>query len=84
MTDPHQILIVEDSPTQALRLRMDLEAQNWNVTTVGTADEALRRLRPVATRCDDRRLLPSRHARRRVMQARTDEYQYACHTPSSC
>ena len=44
MTERHQILTVEDSPTQALRLQMDLEAHDWNVVTVGTADEALRRL----------------------------------------
>jgi DNA-binding response OmpR family regulator len=35
------ILIVEDSPTQALRLQLELEAQKWIATTVGTADDAL-------------------------------------------
>ncbi|HVT28299.1 MAG TPA: response regulator [Lacipirellulaceae bacterium] len=44
MTEPNRILIVEDSPTQALRLRMDLEAHDWKVTVVGSADEALAQL----------------------------------------
>lgn len=38
------ILIVEDSPTQALRLQLDLEAQGWKAASVGTADEALTEL----------------------------------------
>jgi DNA-binding response OmpR family regulator len=34
--NPYQIMIVEDSETQALKLRLALEAQGWKV--VGTAD----------------------------------------------
>ncbi|MEX0613999.1 MAG: response regulator [Pirellulales bacterium] len=41
MSETPKILIVEDSPTQALRLQLELEAQKWTATTVGTADEAL-------------------------------------------
>ncbi len=41
MNDKYTILIVEDSPTQALRLRMVLEAQGWDAVSVGTAEEAL-------------------------------------------
>jgi two-component system NtrC family sensor kinase len=41
MNDTPTILIVEDSPTQALRIQLELETQNWATTTVGTAEEAL-------------------------------------------
>jgi two-component system NtrC family sensor kinase len=41
MNEAPKILIVEDSPTQALRLQLDLEAQQWSASSVGTADEAL-------------------------------------------
>ncbi len=41
MNDTPRILIVEDSPTQALRLQLEMEAQKWTAATVGTADEAL-------------------------------------------
>ena len=44
MTKTPQFLIVEDSPTQALRLRLELEAQSWEVVAVGTAEEALAQL----------------------------------------
>jgi two-component system NtrC family sensor kinase len=41
MNDQPRILIVEDSPTQALRLQMVLEAQQWAVTSVGSGQAAL-------------------------------------------
>jgi len=41
MSEKPKILIVEDSPTQALRLQLELEAQQWSAVSVGTADEAL-------------------------------------------
>jgi DNA-binding response OmpR family regulator len=41
MSEAPRILIVEDSPTQALRLQLELEAQNWIATSVGTAEVAL-------------------------------------------
>jgi two-component system NtrC family sensor kinase len=41
MTEKPRILIVEDSPTQALRLKLELEAQNWTAESVGTANEVL-------------------------------------------
>ena len=44
MNEAPKILIVEDSPTQALRLQLDLEAQNWSAKSVGTADDALAHL----------------------------------------
>src|SRR5882757_505558 len=44
MTKTPQFLIVEDSPTQALRLRLELEAQSWAAIAVGTAEEALAQL----------------------------------------
>lgn len=41
MNETPKILIVEDSPTQALRLQLELESQQWSASSVGTADEAL-------------------------------------------
>jgi signal transduction histidine kinase len=38
------ILIVEDSPTQALRLRLELEAQGWTAIVLGTAAAGLERV----------------------------------------
>ncbi|TWB37579.1 response regulator [Nitrospirillum pindoramense] len=40
-TAGHRILLVEDSPTQALRLQMTLEGQGWSVTVCGDAESAL-------------------------------------------
>jgi two-component system NtrC family sensor kinase len=44
MNNAPTVLIVEDSPTQALRLRLVLEAQGWIGVTVGTAEEALEQI----------------------------------------
>jgi two-component system NtrC family sensor kinase len=44
VTQQPTILIVEDSPTQALRLRLVLEAQGWTGIAVGTAEEALEQI----------------------------------------
>ncbi|HEY4233779.1 MAG TPA: response regulator [Lacipirellulaceae bacterium] len=44
MSEKPRILIVEDSPTQALRLQLELEAEKWSAASVGTADEALARI----------------------------------------
>ncbi|MBB6251028.1 response regulator [Nitrospirillum iridis] len=46
MTDApaHRILVVEDSPTQALQLQMTLERQGWSVTVCGDAESALEQL----------------------------------------
>ena len=44
MTQQPRLLIVEDSPTQALRLQLELEAQSWSVVAVGTAEKALAQL----------------------------------------
>lgn len=41
MTDPTRVLIVEDSPTQALRLAALLEDEGMSVACVGSAEEAL-------------------------------------------
>jgi two-component system NtrC family sensor kinase len=41
MSEKPSILIVEDSPTQAMRLRLVLEAEGWNGVAVGTAEHAL-------------------------------------------
>ncbi|MDZ5648654.1 response regulator [Nitrospirillum sp. BR 11828] len=41
MTAGHRILLVEDLPTQALRLQMTLEGQGWSVTVCGDAESAL-------------------------------------------
>jgi DNA-binding response OmpR family regulator len=41
MNGTPQILIVEDSPTQALRLQLELERQHWTAICVGNANEAL-------------------------------------------
>jgi two-component system NtrC family sensor kinase len=43
-----RILIVEDSPTQALRLELELSRQGWDVACVGSADEALEKLERIA------------------------------------
>jgi len=40
-TDSNQILLVEDSRTQAMRLQHLLETENWDVTCAGSAEEAL-------------------------------------------
>ncbi|WP_044564462.1 response regulator transcription factor [Azospirillum sp. B4] len=40
----HRILVVEDSPTQALQLQMRLERQGWSVTVCGDAESALEHL----------------------------------------
>jgi DNA-binding response OmpR family regulator/anti-sigma regulatory factor (Ser/Thr protein kinase) len=42
MTSTPKILVVEDSPTQALRLQWEMEAQGWSVTTAANAEEALK------------------------------------------
>ncbi|MDE1146523.1 MAG: response regulator [Azospirillaceae bacterium] len=46
MTDgaTHHILVIEDSPTQALQLQMRLERQGWGVTVCGDAESALDQL----------------------------------------
>jgi DNA-binding response OmpR family regulator len=44
MTDSSRILIVEDSPTQALRLQLDLADKGWTVECVGNAQDALQLL----------------------------------------
>jgi len=45
MTEPApKILIVEDSPTQALRLQLTLEQQGWATMTSASAEDALARL----------------------------------------
>jgi two-component system, NtrC family, sensor kinase len=41
MTRPFRIVVVEDSETQAFRLRMLLEEQGWQVCIAGAAEEAL-------------------------------------------
>jgi DNA-binding response OmpR family regulator len=41
MDRPYRILVVEDSETQALKLRCALEEQNWTVCTTATAEAAL-------------------------------------------
>ncbi|MEC4589879.1 MULTISPECIES: response regulator [Nitrospirillum] len=40
----HRVLLVEDSPTQALQLQMMLERQGWSVTVCGDAESALEQL----------------------------------------
>jgi two-component system NtrC family sensor kinase len=44
MADPSRILVVEDSETQSLRLRLLLEEQGWETTGVATAEAALTEL----------------------------------------
>jgi two-component system NtrC family sensor kinase len=44
MNETPYILIVEDSPTQALRLQLDLEAQHWRAVSVGAAEDALEQI----------------------------------------
>ena len=44
MTEPAQILIVEDSETQALQLRYLLEEEGWGVVRASTAESALEEL----------------------------------------
>jgi len=59
-----QILIVEDSETQALQLRYLLEEEGWEVFRTATAEAALEELEREAARPDHRRLPPARHSRR--------------------
>jgi two-component system NtrC family sensor kinase len=40
----HRILLVEDSPTQAAKLRAVLEAQGWEVVWIATAEAAIERI----------------------------------------
>jgi two-component system NtrC family sensor kinase len=44
MSDKYRILVVEDSPTQALGLQVRLEAEGWEVVRAATADQALESL----------------------------------------
>ncbi|MBI3697477.1 MAG: response regulator [Acidobacteria bacterium] len=44
MNHPYRILIVEDSSTQALRLRLLFEAEGWEVVCAETAETALAQL----------------------------------------
>lgn len=44
MTDQAKILVVEDSPTQAIALRGVLESEGYRVETAGTAEAALQSL----------------------------------------
>ena len=41
MTDSHEILLVEDSPTQAERLRLLLDSNGYSVRTAGDGEQAL-------------------------------------------
>ena len=44
MTKTPQLLVVEDSATQAMRLRLEFEARSWSVVTAASAEEALAQL----------------------------------------
>lgn len=50
---PGRILIVEDSDTQAMRLRLYLEDAQWVVTRASTGKEVRERLQLPASECDE-------------------------------
>ena len=41
MDQPHRIMLVEDSPTQAIKLRYVLEKEGWEVVWAATAQQAM-------------------------------------------
>ena len=48
MDRPHRIMLVEDSPTQAIKLTYVLEKEGWDVVCTPTAQKAMEEIESLA------------------------------------
>ena len=77
-----RIVVVEDSETQAFKLRLLLEEQGWQVSVAGAAEAALAALGDPLPDLILVRLQSARNARRRILPAHSNEPEHARHTDS--
>ena len=82
MNRAFRIVVVEDSETQAFKLRLLLEEQGWEVSIAGAAEAALAALGDPLPDLILVRLQPARNARRRILPAHSNELEHARHTDS--